>query len=123
MRTNTKETSVKLETLAVRAGFHADPTTKAVVTPIYQTTSYAFDSTQHGADLIDLKVAGNNYTRIMNPTNAVLEERVAALEGGISALSLASGMAAVAYANQTIAHGRDNIVSVAKLYGCTLNFV
>lgn len=72
---------MKMETLAVRAGFQVDPTTKAVVTPIYQTTSYAFDNTQHGADLFDLKVPGNIYTRIMNPTNAVLEERVAAMEG------------------------------------------
>src|SRR5690606_40074940 len=86
---------MKLETLAVRAGFHIDPTTRAVVTPIYQTTSYAFDSTQHGADLFDLKVPGNIYTRIMNPTNAVLEERVAAMEGGVAALAVADRRAHV----------------------------
>jgi len=112
---------MKLETLAIHAGYQADPTTKSVATPIYQTTSYAFDSTQHGADLFDLKVPGNIYTRIMNPTNAVLEERVAALEGGVAALAVASGMAAVSYAIQTIAQAGDNIVSVAKLYGGTYN--
>ena len=73
---------MKLETLAVHAGYTSDPTTKAVAVPIYQTTSYSFDNTQHGADLFDLKVAGNIYTRIMNPTQDVLEKRVAALEGG-----------------------------------------
>lgn len=113
---------MKLETLAVRAGFNVDPTTKAVVTPIYQTTSYAFDNTQHGADLFDLKVAGNIYTRIMNPTNAVLEERVAALEGGIGALAVASGMAAIEYALETITEVGDNIVATSKLYGGTYNF-
>jgi len=112
---------MKLETLAIHAGFQPDPTTKSVATPIYQTTSYAFDNTQHGADLFDLKVPGNIYTRIMNPTNAVLEERVAALEGGIAALALASGMAAITYAIQTIAQAGDNIVSVSKLYGGTYN--
>ena len=113
---------MKMETLAVRAGFHVDPTTKAVVTPIYQTTSYAFDSTQHGADLFDLKVPGNIYTRIMNPTNAVLEERVAAMEGGIAALAVASGMAAIEYALETITEVGDNIVTTSKLYGGTYNF-
>src|SRR5690606_34031076 len=122
MRTNTKETSMKMETLAVRAGFHVDPTTNAVVTPIYQTTSYAFDNTQHGADLFDLKVPGNIYTRIMNPTNAVLEERVAAMEGGIGALAVASGMAAIEYALETITEAGDNIVTTGKLYGGTYNF-
>ena len=112
---------MKLETLAIHAGYSPDPTTKAVAVPIYQTTSYAFDSTQHGADLFDLKVPGNIYTRIMNPTNAVLEERVAALEGGVGALAVASGMAAITYAIQTIAEAGDNIVSVAKLYGGTYN--
>ena len=112
---------MKFETLAIHAGYQPDPTTKSVAVPIYQTTSYAFDSTQHGADLFDLKVAGNIYTRIMNPTNAVLEERVAALEGGVAALAVASGMAAVTYAIQTIAQAGDNIVSVAKLYGGTYN--
>ncbi len=112
---------MKLETLAVHAGFKPDPTTKAVAVPIYQTTSYAFDNTQHGADLFDLKVAGNIYTRIMNPTNAVLEERVAAMEGGVAALAVASGMAAVTYAIQAIAQAGDNIVSISKLYGGTYN--
>ncbi|MGE8545962.1 bifunctional O-acetylhomoserine aminocarboxypropyltransferase/cysteine synthase [Alcaligenes sp. WGS1538] len=112
---------MKLETLAIHAGYQPDPTTKAVAVPIYQTTSYAFDSTQHGADLFDLKVPGNIYTRIMNPTNAVLEERVAALEGGVGALAVASGMAAITYAIQTIAEAGDNIVSVSKLYGGTYN--
>ncbi|HLV28225.1 MAG TPA: bifunctional O-acetylhomoserine aminocarboxypropyltransferase/cysteine synthase [Burkholderiaceae bacterium] len=112
---------MKFETLAVHAGYQPDPTTKAVAVPIYQTTSYAFDSTQHGADLFDLKVPGNIYTRIMNPTNAVLEERVAALEGGIAALTVASGMAAITYAIQTIAQAGDNIVSISKLYGGTYN--
>jgi len=89
--------------------------------PIYQTTSYAFDDTQHGADLFDLKVQGNIYTRIMNPTSAVLEQRVAQLEGGIGALAVASGMAAITYAIQTIAEVGDNIVSAATLYGGTYN--
>lgn len=112
---------MKFETLAIHAGYKPDPTTKSVAVPIYQTTSYAFDSTQHGADLFDLKVPGNIYTRITNPTNAVLEERVAALEGGVGALALASGMAAITYAIQTIAQAGDNIVSVSKLYGGTYN--
>jgi len=112
---------MKLETLAVHGGYSPDPTTKAVAVPIYQTTSYAFDDTQHGADLFDLKVAGNIYTRIMNPTTAVLEERIAALEGGIASLAVASGMAAITYAIQTIAETGDNIVSAATLYGGTYN--
>ena len=95
---------MKLETLAIHAGYKPEPTTKAVAVPIYQTSSYAFDNTQHGADLFDLKVAGNIYTRIMNPTNAVLEERVAALEGGVAALVVASGMAAITYAIQHYFH-------------------
>ena len=111
----------KLETLAVHAGYSPDPTTKAAAVPIYQTTSYAFDNTQHGADLFDLKVAGNIYTRIMNPTQDVLEKRVAALEGGIAGLALASGQAAITYAIQTIAEAGDNIVSTATLYGGTYN--
>ncbi|MEC4749311.1 bifunctional O-acetylhomoserine aminocarboxypropyltransferase/cysteine synthase [Methylomicrobium sp. Wu6] len=112
---------MKLETIAVHGGYSPDPTTKAVAVPIYQTTSYAFDDTQHGADLFDLKVAGNIYTRIMNPTSDVLEKRVAALEGGIAGLALASGMAAITYAIQTIAEAGDNIVSAATLYGGTYN--
>lgn len=114
---------MKLETLSVHAGYSPDPTTKAVAVPIYQTTSYAFDDTQHGADLFDLKVPGNIYTRIMNPTNDVLEKRVAALEEGIAAVAVASGMAAITYAIQTIAQVGDNIVSVAKLYGGTYNLM
>lgn len=112
---------MKLETLAVHAGYSPDPTTRAAAVPIYQTTSYAFDDTQHGADLFDLKVAGNIYTRIMNPTTDVLEKRVAALEGGIGALALASGMAAITYAIQTIAEAGDNIISASTLYGGTYN--
>lgn len=114
---------MKLETLSIHAGYSPDPTTKSVAVPIYQTTSYAFDDTQHGADLFDLKVAGNIYTRIMNPTNDVLEKRVAALEGGIAGLAVASGMAAITYAIQTVAQVGDNIVSVAKLYGGTYNLL
>ena len=91
---------MKIETLAVHGGYTPDPTTKAVAVPIYQTTSYAFDSTQHGADLFDLKVQGNIYTRIMNPTTDVLEKRIAAMEGGIAGLALASGMAAITYADR-----------------------
>ena len=112
---------MKLETLAVHAGYSPDPTTKAVAVPIYQTVSYAFDDTQHGADLFDLKVSGNIYTRIMNPTQNVLEQRVAALEGGIAALAVASGQAAITYAIQTIAEAGDNIISAATLYGGTYN--
>jgi len=111
----------RFETLAIHAGYVPDPTTKSVAVPIYQTTSYAFDDTQHGADLFDLKVAGNIYTRIMNPTTAVLEERVAALEGGVAALAVASGMTAITYAIQTLAQAGDNIVSTSKLYGGTYN--
>ncbi|MDO5611134.1 MAG: aminotransferase class I/II-fold pyridoxal phosphate-dependent enzyme [Pseudomonadota bacterium] len=111
--------SQRFETLALHAGYSPEPTTKAVAVPIYQTAAYAFDSAQHGADLFDLKVPGNIYTRIMNPTNAVLEERVAALEGGIAGLALASGQAAITYAIQTIAGQGDNIVSAASLYGGT----
>ncbi|HMM73577.1 MAG TPA: aminotransferase class I/II-fold pyridoxal phosphate-dependent enzyme, partial [Rhodocyclaceae bacterium] len=112
---------MKLETLAVHGGYAPDPTTKAVAVPIYQTSSYAFDDTQHGADLFDLKVAGNIYTRIMNPTTAVLENRVALMEGGVGALAVASGMAAITYAIQTIAEAGDNIVSASTLYGGTYN--
>ncbi len=112
---------MKIETLAVHAGYSPDPATKAVAVPIYQTVAYAFDSAQHGADLFDLKVAGNIYSRIMNPTNDVLEKRVAALEGGIAALAVASGMAAITYAIQTIAEAGDNIVSAGTLYGGTYN--
>ncbi len=112
---------MRIETLAVHAGYSPDPTTKAVAVPIYQTVAYAFDSAQHGADLFDLKVAGNIYTRIMNPTEDVLEKRLAALEGGVGSLALASGMAAITYAIQTIAESGDNIVSASQLYGGTYN--
>lgn len=111
----------KLQTLAVHGGYSPEPTTKSVAVPIYQTVAYAFDNAQHGADLFDLKVPGNIYTRIMNPTTDVLEKRLAALEGGIAALGLASGQAAITYAIQTIAEAGDNIVSASTLYGGTYN--
>jgi O-acetylhomoserine (thiol)-lyase len=112
---------MKLETLAVHGGYSPEPTTKAVAVPIYQTVSYAFDNTQHGADLFDLKVQGNIYTRIMNPTQDVLEKRVAAMEGGVAALALSSGQAAVTYSILTISESGDNIVSASALYGGTYN--
>ena len=112
---------MKPETIALHVGYKSDPTTKSAAVPIYQTTSYTFDDTQHGADLFDLKVPGNIYTRITNPTNDILEKRVAALEGGVAALAMASGMAAITAAIQTIAEVGDNIVSVASLYGGTYN--
>ena len=112
---------MRFETLAVHAGYSPDPSTKAVAVPIYQTTSYAFDDTQHGADLFDLKVKGNIYTRIMNPTSDVLEQRVTALEDGVGALALASGQAAVTYAIMTIAEAGDNIIATGALYGGTYN--
>lgn len=112
---------MKLETQAIHAGYKPEPTTKAAAVPIYQTTSYAFDNTRHGADLFNLNVAGNIYTRIMNPTTAVLEERLAAIEGGIAALCVASGMAAITYAIQTIAEAGDNIIATKTLYGGTFN--
>ena len=113
---------MKLETIALHTGYETDPSTHAATTPIYQTTSYAFDSTQHGADLFNLKVPGNIYSRIMNPTNAVLEQRVAEMEGGIAGLALSSGMAAITYAIQCITHVGRNIVSTNQLYGGTYNF-
>ena len=112
---------MKLESIALHQGYKSEGTTKAAAVPIYQTTSYTFDDTQHGADLFDLKVPGNIYTRIMNPTTDVLEQRVAAMEGGIAALALASGMAAITYAIQCIAECGDNIVSTSQLYGGTYN--
>lgn len=113
--------SWRFETLSVHGGYTPDPTTKSVAVPIYQTVAYAFDSAQHGADLFDLKVAGNIYSRIMNPTNDVLEKRLAALEGGIGALAVASGQAAVTYAILTLAEAGDNIVASSALYGGTYN--
>lgn len=112
---------MKIETQAIHAGFNDDPTTRAVAVPIYQTTSYSFRDTQHGADLFDLKEPGNIYTRIMNPTNDVLEQRMAVLEGGIAALCMASGMAAITAAIQTVAAAGDNIISTSELYGGTYN--
>lgn len=112
---------MKLDTLALHQGYSAEATTRAAAVPIYQTTSYTFDNTQHGADLFDLKVEGNIYTRIMNPTTAVLEQRVAEMEGGIAGLALASGMAAITYAIQCICESGDNIVSTSQLYGGTYN--
>ena len=112
---------MRKETIAIHAGYTPEQSSKAVAVPIYQTTSYAFDNTQHGADLFDLKVEGNIYTRIGNPTQAVLEQRVAELEGGIASLALASGMAAITATIQTLAKVGDNIVSINKLYGGTYN--
>ena len=112
---------MKLESLALHHGYKSDPTTRAAAVPIYQTTSYTFDNTQHGADLFDLKVPGNIYTRIMNPTTAVLEQRIAEMEGGVGALAVASGMAAITYAIQCITGTGDNIISTSQLYGGTYN--
>lgn len=112
---------MNIETQAIHAGFTEDPTTHAVAVPIYQTTSYTFRDTQHGADLFDLKEPGNIYTRIMNPTTGVLEERLATIEGGVGALCFASGMAAITAAIQTIARAGDNIVSTSQVYGGTYN--
>ena len=112
---------MKLESIALHHGYESEKTTKSATTPIYQTTSFTFDDTKHGADLFDLKVEGNIYTRIMNPTNGVLEQRVAEMEGGIAGLSLASGMAAITYAIQCITRAGDNIVSTNQLYGGTYN--
>ncbi|MCE0494022.1 O-acetylhomoserine aminocarboxypropyltransferase/cysteine synthase family protein [Vibrio salinus] len=110
---------MKDDTLAIHFGYETDPTTKSVAVPIFQTVSYEFDSAQHGADLFNLEVPGNIYTRLMNPTNDVLEKRLAALEGGIGALVTSSGSAAINYAVQTLAEIGDNIVSTPQLYGGT----
>lgn len=110
---------MKDETLAIHAGYATDPTTKSVAVPIYQTVAYEFDNAQHGADLFNLVVPGNIYTRIMNPTNDVLEKRVAALEGGLAGLALSAGSAAVTYSVLTIAQAGNNVVSVPLLYGGT----
>src|SRR6201996_8649698 len=109
------------ETIALHAGYRSDPTTHAVAVPIYQTTSYQFDSTEHASNLFALKELGNVYTRIMNPTNDALEQRMAAIEGGVAALALASGQAASAYSVQNLARAGDNIVSSTDLYGGTWN--
>lgn len=113
---------MKLETIALHSGYEGDPATNAATTPIYQTTSYTFDNTQHGADLFNLAVPGNIYTRIMNPTTAVLEARLTEMEGGVGALGVASGMAAITYAIQAITKVGSNIVSTSQLYGGTYNF-
>lgn len=112
-------THFKDETLAIHHGYQTDPTTKSVATPIYQSVAFEFDNAQHGADLFDLAVPGNIYSRIMNPTNDVLEQRVAELEHGIAALAVASGMAAIEYALITLAKQGDNIVTTPQLYGGT----
>jgi len=110
---------MKKETVAVHGGYETDPTTKAVAVPIYQTVAYEFDSADHAAALFNLEVEGNRYSRISNPTTAVLERRVAALEGGIEALCVASGQAALNYAALNVASLGTNIVSVPQLYGTT----
>ncbi len=110
---------MKKETLSIHAGYTTDPTTKSVAVPIYQTVSYEFDDAQHGADLFNLAVPGNIYTRLMNPTNDVLEQRIAALEGGLAGLVVSSGMAAINYAILTVAEAGDNIVTTPQLYGGT----
>ena len=112
---------MKLETQAIHAGFNDDPTTRAVAVPIYQTTSYSFRDTQHGADLFNLAEPGNIYSRIMNPTCDVLEQRIAAMEGGVAALCMASGMAAITASIQTLCRSGDNMVSVSQLYGGSYN--
>jgi len=112
---------MKLESIALHSGYTSEITTKSATTPIYQTTSFTFDNTQHGADLFDLKVEGNIYSRIMNPTNAVLEQRITEMEGGIASLALASGMAAITYSIQCITRAGDNIISANQLYGGTFN--
>ena len=113
--------SRKPETIALHAGYRSDPTTTAVAVPIYQTTSYQFNSTEHAGNLFALKELGNIYTRIMNPTQAVLEERVAALEGGVAALAVASGQAASLFAVQNICHAGDNFLCSTDIYGGTWN--
>jgi O-acetylhomoserine (thiol)-lyase len=114
-------TSQNPETIVLHAGYRSDPTTTAVAVPIYQTTSYQFNSTEHAGNLFALKELGNIYTRIMNPTQAVLEERVAALEGGVAALAVASGQAASLFAVQNICHAGDNFVCSTDIYGGTWN--
>ncbi len=114
-------TSKNPETIALHAGYRSDPTTNAVAVPIYQTTSYQFNSAEHARKLFGLEELGNIYSRIMNPTVDVLEQRVAALEGGVAALGVSSGQAASAMAVQNIAHAGDNIVSSTDLYGGTWN--
>ncbi|HEY2808980.1 MAG TPA: PLP-dependent transferase [Steroidobacteraceae bacterium] len=123
MTTENRESNRGFSTLSVHAGYSPEPTTKAVAVPIYQTVAYAFDSAQHAADLFDLKVTGNIYSRIMNPTIDVLEKRLTALEGGIGALAVASGQSATTYAILTIAGAGDNLVASSALYGGTYNLL
>src|SRR6188472_1917719 len=111
----------RFETLQLHAGQQIDPTTKSRAVPIYQTTSYGFDSTEHAANLFGLQEFGNIYTRIMNPTTDVLEQRITLLEGGVGALALASGQAAETLAILNICNAGDNIVSITSLYGGTYN--
>jgi len=108
---------MKKETIAIHGGYQSEPTTKSVAVPIYQTVAYEFDNAQHGADLFNLAVAGNIYSRIMNPTVGVLEQRMAELEGGVAALGVSAGSAAVNYSILNLAVAGDNIVSVPQLYG------
>lgn len=114
---------MKLDTIAIHGGYEVEPTSRSAVTPIYQTTSYTFRDTEHGAALFDLAEPGNIYTRIMNPTTAVLEQRVTQMEGGIAGLGMASGMAAITAAIQTVARTGDNLISAAGLYGGTYNLL
>lgn len=115
------DNNLRTETIALHGGWRADPTTGAVAVPIYQTTAYQFRDTEHAENLFSLKELGNIYTRIMNPTNDVLEKRVAALEGGVAALALASGQSASAFAIQNVARAGDNVVSSTDIYGGTWN--
>src|SRR5947208_9945242 len=108
---------MKRETIAIHGGYDVDPTTKAVAVPIYQTVSYAFDSADHGAALFNLEAEGFRYSRISNPTTAVLERRVAALEGGVEGLCVGTGQAALNYAALNVSDPGANIVSVPQLYG------
>src|SRR5579862_8676352 len=110
---------MKRETIAIHAGYDGDPTTKAVAVPIYQTVAFAFDSAEHGAALFNLEASGFRYSRISNPTTFVLEQRVAALEGGVGALCVSTGQAALHYAALNLVEAGDNIVSVPQLYGTT----
>src|SRR5208283_6214074 len=110
---------MKPETIAIHGGYTSDPTTKAVAVPIYQTAAYTFDSAEHGAALFNLEVEGYRYTRISNPTTAILEDRVSQLEGGVGALSVASGQTALYYAALNVADMGRNIISVPQLYGTT----
>ncbi len=110
---------MKKETISIHGGYQSEPTTKSVAVPIYQTVAYEFDNAQHGADLFNLEVTGNIYSRIMNPTVDVLEQRIAELEGGVAALCVSAGSAAINYSILNLAVAGDNIVSTPQLYGGT----